>query len=124
MEAVIALAILAFICTMLTPSVALMKKASLSNGTYYQDEIGIYQLQLELAVNDIVSVGTDSITYDKEGDRFTLHIVNNKLISQPGTLDFIHGIDRVRFYQQEDIIYIEYNRKERKFCWPLAYRLP
>ena len=89
--------------------------------TYYQDEIGVYQLQLELAVNDIIEVRDDTIVYAKQGEEFELHIINGKLISQAGTLDFIHGIDQVWFSVENDVVYMSYERDEKRFEWPVGY---
>ena len=91
---------------------------------YYQDEIGVYQLQVELAVNDILSVEDDLIIYRKQGDEFRLHIVNGKLISQPGTVDFIHGINEVEFDLSDDIVYMTYEKEGMRFEWPIAYYHP
>ena len=112
--------VLSFIVQAMTPVVRLMALLMASE-TYYQDELGIYHLQLELAVNDLIEVETDFLTYEKEGVEFEIHIVNGKLISQAGTLDFIHGIDDVWFEIYDDIVYLTYERGDVLFEWPLAY---
>ena len=89
----------------------------------YQDEIGIYQLQLTLAVNDIQSVSHDRIRYRTSENDCVIHIVNDKLISQPGTVDFIHGIDSCYFEIVDNIVYLCFTR-DRKECWPIAYYSP
>ena len=114
---------MAFVTAMMVPLIKLLV-SFMPEDTYYQDEIGIYQLQIELAVNDIVEVRDDSIVYQKQGEEFELHIVNDKLISQAGTLDFIHGIEQVWFEVNGDIVYITYERDEQRFEWPLAYFRP
>lgn len=89
----------------------------------YQDEIGIYQLQLTLAVNDIISVSPHQIRYRTSENDCVLHIVNDKLISQPGTVDFIHDIDDCYFEVVDNVVYLYYTREKRE-CWPIAYYSP
>ena len=89
----------------------------------YQDEIGIYQLQITLAVNDITKVTPDSITYRSADSNCIIRILNGKLISQPGTVDYIHGIDDCYFEVIDDIVYLSFTR-DRRECWPIAYYSP
>ena len=89
----------------------------------YQDEIGIYQLQITLAVNDITKVTPDSITYRSADSNCIIRILNGKLISQPGTVDYIHGIDDCYFEVIDDIVYLSFTRNRRE-CWPIAYYSP
>ncbi len=118
---VLALGILSIITLLSSPLVRGIRNLLRDDRVYYQDEIGIYQLQLELAVNDIVSVEDDLLVYRKQGEDFYLHIVNGKLISQPGTVDFVHGIDEVEFAEADDIIYLRYRKDVIDFDWPIAY---
>ncbi|MBQ7223456.1 MAG: hypothetical protein IJS38_02680 [Erysipelotrichaceae bacterium] len=118
---VLALFILSLITLLSSPLIRGLRNLLKADRVYYQDEIGIYQLQLELAVNDIVSVEADQIVYRKQGEDFCLHIVNGKLISQPGTVDFVHGIEEVEFADEDDIIYLRYRKDGIAFDWPVAY---
>ena len=122
-ELLVALLIMTSVSTMMVPIIRLLVSFG-PEETFYQDEIGIYQLQVELAINDIVEVRDDSIVYAKQGEEFELHIINGKLISQAGTLDFIHAIDQVWVEVSNDIVYVIYERDEQRFEWPLAYFRP
>ena len=88
---------------------------------YYQDEIGLYQLQIELALHDISEVGADCIEYDKEGEMFSISLVNGKLLSQPGSVDFIHDIDEVYFETVDNVIWMTYCRQERENRFPIGF---
>ena len=123
LELLISLLIMTVISTMMTPVIKLLVSLA-PEKTYYQDEIGVYQLQLELAVNDIIEVRDDTIVYAKLGEEFELHIINGKLISQAGTLDFIHDIDQVWFMVDKDVIFMTYERDDKRFEWPLGYFKP
>lgn len=87
---------------------------------FYQDEMGVYQLQIKLALNEITDIASDCIYYSTIESECRVHIVNGKLISQPGTVDYIHGIDEVVFTVEEGIIYMSYNRGSREYRWPIG----
>ena len=123
LELLISLVIMMSVSTMMLSVIKLLA-ALKPEKTYYQDEIGVYQLQLELAVNDIVEVRDDTIVYEKLGEEFELHIINGKLISQAGTLDFIHDIEQVWFSLENDVVYMTYERDEKRFEWPIGYFKP
>ncbi len=92
--------------------------------TGYQDEIGVYQLQIALAKGDIYDVSWDAVLYRTDANDCILHLVNRKLISQPGTLDFIHDIDDAHFELRGGMIYLTYEREESETTWPIAYYKP
>ena len=121
-EVMLAMAILAVIAMVTYPLVNTMNRIRKSTVTYYQDETGVYQIQLLLAVNKIDEVSGDCISFHTRESECVLHIVNGKLISQPGTVDYIHGIDEVHFWQEGEIIYMEYERNAVSFIWPIGYR--
>ena len=124
MEVLLALMILGVLTQLAAPLMQGLLKLQRSPVNYYQDEIGVYQLQLELAVNDIMEVKPDCIVYRSPENVCTLHIVNGKLISQPGTYDFIHGIKHVEFEVDDEVIYMYYTRNGHEFRWPLGYYAP
>ncbi len=87
----------------------------------YQDEIGIYQLQIRLAINKIEEVNPDEIIYYTTNGESTLSLVNNNLVSQPGWLCYLHDIDYAYFYEGLSIIYLEYERGDEYYSYPIAY---
>ena len=110
----LALLVIFALCRITVPLLTVLTRLRNASRTYYQDEIGIYQLQLELAMYDVQEVNYDSILYYKNNDVFTLHIVNDKLLSQPGSEDFIHGISEAVFEVEDMIIYLSFQRED---CW-------
>ena len=88
----------------------------------YQDEIGIYQLQITLACNNILEVSRDEILYQSyEHDDCCLSVVNDNLISQPGWVCFLHEIDDVEFRYHNEIVYLEFLREGEYREYPIAY---
>ncbi len=87
----------------------------------YQDEIGIYQLQLQLARNEITEINPEEIYYLTAENECRIAVVNDNLISQPGYLCYLLDIDEVYFYQSFGIIYIEYYREGEYHVYPIGY---
>ena len=87
----------------------------------YQDEIGIYQMQIQLARNNIVSINPSEIVYNTSESECTISLVNNNVISQPGYLCYLIDVDDIYFYKRFFIIYIEYTRKGNVYTCPIAY---
>ena len=87
----------------------------------YQDEIGIYQMQIQLARNNIVSINPSEIVYNTSESECTISLVNNNVISQPGYLCYLIDVDDIYFYKRFFISYIEYTRKGNVYTCPIAY---
>ena len=87
----------------------------------YQDEIGIYQLQIALALGKNIKVEDDQLTYETLEHEYVVSLVNHKLITQPGTLDYLHDISNLYFQLEDGIIYLNYSRKNRSYTFPIAY---
>ena len=117
----LALTVLVFLSVIMASVITSLVQIRKSSEVFYQDEIGIYQLQLELALHDIEEVNYDSIVYHKNGDTFILHIVNDKLLSQPGSEDFIHGISEAVFELEDTVVYITFSRQGESHRYPIGY---
>ena len=120
-ELMLALTVLVFLSGITVPLISTLVKVRKSSEVFYQDEIGLYQLQLELALHDIEEVNYESIVYHKNGDTFILHIVNDKLLSQPGSEDFIHGISEAFFEVEDSVIYLSFSRQGKQLRFPIGY---
>lgn len=117
----LALSVICFLSSLTVPILKTLSALKRRSETFYQDEIGIYQLQLELAVHDVLEVNYDSILYHKNQDTFILHIVNDKLLSQPGSEDFIHGISEAVFEVEDMIIWFSFQREQQWHRYPIGY---
>ncbi len=120
-EVMLALTLLAILSSAIRPVYRLIANANQKSQNFYQDETGIYQLQLQLAKNTITAVTNEAIYYQTVDNECIIHIVNNKLLSQPGSLDFIHDVGEVSFYLEDNIVYVEYERVDQLFKWPIAF---
>jgi len=97
-----------------------LKGLSIENEINLQDEIGIYQLQILLAKNEIIEVDDDEIQYKSYTSDCKISLVNNRLISQPGTLIFLLNIDEINFFEEDDLIYLRFVRDEKEFEYPIG----
>ena len=124
LETLLALALLAFITALSVPLLGAMSRLKEQVQYNYQDDIGVYQLQIRLATANIDQIDLDEIQFHNPDYDYQLHIVNENLIVQPGTLIFLHDIDSVDFSLEDDIVVMEYCRQEG--CWrqPIAYYAP
>lgn len=117
----LALSVICFLSGITVPILKTLSSVRIRTRTFYQDEMGIYQLQLELALHDVLEVNYDSILYRKNNDTFILHIVNDKLLSQPGSEDFIHGISEAVFEVEDMIIWFSFQREQQWHRYPIGY---
>jgi len=117
----LALSVICFLSGITVPILKTLSSVRTRTRTFYQDEMGIYQLQLELALHDVMEVNYDSILYRKNNDTFILHIVNDKLLSQPGSEDFIHGISEAVFEVEDMIIWFSFQREQQWHRYPIGY---
>ena len=120
LEMMLALMIVSVSTMAITPLLKTVIKLYQLQKYDYQRDIAIYQLQITLAANDIIEIKDDEIIYQNARNEYTLHIVNNKLIAQPGTLIYIYGIEEVYFWEEKGIVYVQLDNDEDQI-YPIAY---
>ena len=80
-----------------------------------EDDFALNQLRTYLIGVSIISVDEVSIEYQKEGKLRTISLLNQKVISQPGTLVFLSNIDEVHFLERNGIVYLNYCRNAKYY---------
>jgi len=118
---ILALFIVSFLITLTVPILKTTSKIMQQDIYTYQDEIGLYQMQIVLATNNITSVDSYEISYTTEKNECYISLVNYNVISQPGFVCFLIDVDNVYFYQHFGIIYIDYERDGKFYTYPIAY---
>jgi len=121
-EVLIALLILSFFADLICADLKILQKIAVSSQYNIQDEIGIYQLQITLATNKVLEINNDSIIYQGKENECTIEIVNDNLVSTPGWICFLYGIDDVEFKVEKEIVYIEYLKDGEYYEYPIAYK--
>jgi len=120
-ELILALFVVSFLLTLTVPILKTTSSLMQQDIYTYQDEIGLYQMQLVLATNEIISVDSYEISYRTEKNDCHISLVNFNVISQPGFVCFLIDVDNVYFYQHFGIIYIDYERDGEFYTYPIAY---
>ncbi len=122
LEMLVGLLVTGFLASLAFPLFKTLEQLISLQKYRYQDEIGIYQLQITLACNNILEVRSDEILYQSyEHDDCCISVVNDNLISQPGWVCFLHDIDDAEFRFSKGIIYLEYLREGEYREYPIAY---
>ena len=125
LEMLVSLLLVGFLASLTFPLFKTLQQMISLQKYRYQDEIGVYQLQITLACNNILKVETDEILYESyEHDDCRISVVNDNLISQPSWNCFLHDVDDVSFRLHDEIIYLEYLREGEYREYPLAYYRP
>jgi|GEM_PF-1712915 len=119
----VALAIMAAMAGLAVPVVKTMAEVREKSYHEYQDDIGIYQLQVKLAICSIDDVTDELIKYHDADNEYELAEDDGRLLSHPGTVIYLYGIEDVLFELEDDMIVLSYSRDGRLFRWPLAYYL-
>ncbi|MEA5026399.1 hypothetical protein SDC9_161062 [bioreactor metagenome] len=78
-----------------------------------QDLNGLHQLSLILALASDIEVSIDEISYAYKEERYTVNLVNNRLIIQPGTNIIMLDIDQIEFFEEEEKIKMIYSRNDK-----------
>lgn len=121
LEMSIGLLLLSVTVVMISPLYRCLNSLRQFDSYFYQDEIGIYQLQIALALGNDVRIEDGILYYETIDNEMTVSLVNRKIIAQPGTVDYIHDVSDGWFEQKEGIIYVIFKRKQQTYRYPVAY---
>ena len=119
-EMLLALSIALIVLSTVNLALSVLSKAEFS-ADQLQNQIGIVQLRRHLFTAYDFVVEEDSLNYWLGADNYTLRLVNNRLIQQPGTLIFLVNIEECEFSQEEEVITLRYVSQERNYEEDLAY---
>lgn len=110
------------IVLMLVPSILLCLSCmdrALAFQESVQDEIAIQQLRRVLVLSYDVEVNGNSLSFRYQGKERQLNYIHDKLMIQPGTWIFLTELDECNLYQENDIIYVSYEREGKSCVSPL-----
>lgn len=79
------------------------------------DEIALMQLREILLITYDMNMDANQLSFRYKNKDFTLRLVNNKLLLQPGTQIFINDIDYLRFENKNSCIYVIYERDNKEY---------
>ena len=104
-------------CTMLPITVQAFRFTSNIKFEYNEinDEIALMQLREILLIAYDMNIYSDELNFRYKNKDFSLSLVNNKLLLQPGTQIFLNDVDNIVFKTKNDFIYVEYERNNETY---------
>lgn len=79
------------------------------------DEIALCQLRENLLISYDMRVSSDSLNFIYKNKNYSLSLVNNKLILQPGTQIYLYDVDDLSFDIKNNCIYVSYSRGDKDY---------
>lgn len=79
------------------------------------DEIALNELREVMLLSYNLKISDKRLEFLYQGEEYSLSLVNEKLLLQPGTLIYLNDIDDLNFYINNNSIYIKYLRKGKEY---------
>lgn len=79
------------------------------------DELALAELRELLLITYDMDVSYDSLNFIYQNKNYSLSMVNNKLLLQPGTQIYLNDIDDLHFEIRGNAIYVMYQRKNKNY---------
>lgn len=83
------------------------------------DEISLYQLRRILLIAYDVNNNGDNLEFIYHNDNYSLSLINNRLVLQPGYQMFLDNIDYLEFTEDGNAIYIKYEKANKEYKTPI-----
>lgn len=83
------------------------------------DEISLYQLRRILLIAYDVNNNGDSLDFVYHNDNYSLSLINNRLVLQPGYQMFLDNVDYLEFVEEGSAIYVRYEKDDREYKTPI-----
>ncbi len=80
-----------------------------------QDMVATYQLRRILALSYDPYLEEDTLYFRYRKKDMRLSLVNDHIIIQPGTQIIYNNVDTCSFYEENDVIYIVYEREGKEY---------
>ena len=77
-------------------------------------ELALMDLRRVLLLAYDLDVSAHELNFVYHDDNYSLKVINDKLILQPGTQIYLNGVDEVNFYRKNGCLYLSYKNKEGK----------
>lgn len=86
---------------------------------YINDEISLYQLRRILLISYDLKNNGSSLEFIYHNNDYSLNIINNRLVLQPGYQMFLDNVDYLEFVQEGNTIYVEYTKNNEEYKSPI-----
>ncbi len=95
----------------------------INKATFYDQDIqdinGLLQIKQHLNLATNLLIDSDQLTYDYKDKQFTLRVINNNLVIQPGTNIVLLDIDSIEFFEEEGGLYMRFTRRKNNKCYQI-----
>lgn len=79
------------------------------------NELALMDLRRVLLISYDIEVNEHELNFLYHNDNYSLSLINEKLILQPGTQIYLNDIDDVSFYTKSGSIYLAYSSKGKEY---------
>ena len=86
------------------------------------DEVSLFQLRRILLVAYDVNNNGYSLDFIYHSNNYSLSLINNRLVLQPGYQMFLDNVDYLEFKEEGNAIYIEYEKNNKEYKTPIIKR--
>lgn len=83
------------------------------------DEIALLQLRRILLIVYDVNNNGYSLDFIYHNNNYTLSLINNRLVLQPGYQMFLDNINNLEFFEDGNSIYIRYEKRNKEYTAPI-----
>lgn len=83
------------------------------------DEISLFQLRRILLIAYDVNNNGDCLNFIYHNDNYSLSLVNNRLVLEPGYQMFLDNVDQIEFYEVNNAIYLKYVKGSDEYETPI-----
>ncbi|MEA5018209.1 MAG: prepilin-type N-terminal cleavage/methylation domain-containing protein [Erysipelotrichaceae bacterium] len=91
--------------------------------TFYDQDIqdinGVLQIKQHLNLATNLLIDSDQLSYDYKDKQFTINVVNNNLVIQPGTNIILLDIENIEFFDDEGGLYMRLIRRKSSNCYQI-----
>lgn len=77
--------------------------------------MAVLQLRLYVAQCDTYALADETLNTLQDGETFTLHFHNGRLVKQPGYEIFLTDVDDAVFIREGDAYYLQWQREGRRW---------
>lgn len=93
---------------------------ALKQPDYLQDIVATYQLRRILVLSYSPRIEDDALYFTYKKKEMKLSLINENIILQPGTQIFYVHVDTCMFYEENHVIYMQYERGEDAYTEAIA----
>lgn len=80
------------------------------NYDFINDEISLFQLRRIMLISYDIDNSVNQLNFLYHGDEYSLSLINNRLVLQPGYQVFLDHVDYVEFSEEDGALSITYER--------------